>query len=80
MWIRYFGDKEKLFAEAADFDLRLPDLTALPRTRIGAAFVEHLLERWEEDDSSRRATASRRTRWLWSASPMPSVAASFAMY
>ena len=51
MVIRYFGSKEKLFAEAADFDLRLPDLTAVPRSRIGAAFVEHFLDRWEADDT-----------------------------
>jgi AcrR family transcriptional regulator len=51
MVIRYFGSKEKLFAAAADFDLRLPDLTAVPRGRIGAAFVEHFLARWEDDDT-----------------------------
>ena len=51
MVIRYFGSKEKLFAQAADFDLRLPDLTAVPRARVGAAFVEHFLERWEADDT-----------------------------
>lgn len=51
MVIRYFGNKEKLFAEAADFDLRLPDLTTLPRTRIGTALVEHFIERWEADDT-----------------------------
>jgi AcrR family transcriptional regulator len=51
MVIRYFGSKEKLFAEAADFDLRLPDLSALPRDRIGAAIVQHFIERWETDDT-----------------------------
>lgn len=51
MVIRYFGSKERLFAEAADFDLRLPDLTAVPRSRVGAAFVEHFLDRWESDDT-----------------------------
>ena len=49
--MRYFGSKEKLFAAAADFDLRLPDLRALPRDRIGAALVEHFVERWEADDT-----------------------------
>jgi AcrR family transcriptional regulator len=49
--MRYFGNKEKLFAAAADFDLRLPDLTALPRSRVGAAFVDHFIERWEADDT-----------------------------
>jgi len=51
MVMRYFGNKEKLFAAAADFDLRLPDLTALPRSRLGAALVEHFMGRWEEDDT-----------------------------
>src|SRR5919197_3958281 len=45
--MRYFGNKEKLFAAAAEFDLRLPDLTALPRGSVGKALVKHFLERWE---------------------------------
>jgi AcrR family transcriptional regulator len=49
--MRYFGNKEKLFAAAADFDLRLPDLTALPRGQVGAAFVAHFIDRWEDDDT-----------------------------
>ncbi|HEU5297243.1 MAG TPA: TetR family transcriptional regulator [Burkholderiaceae bacterium] len=49
MVMRYYGNKEKLFAAAAEFDLRLPDLTQLPRARVGAALVEHLLDRWEGD-------------------------------
>jgi len=49
--MRYYGSKEKLFAAAAHFDLRLPDLSAHPRERIGAALVEHFLARWEEDDT-----------------------------
>jgi AcrR family transcriptional regulator len=51
MVMRYFGSKEKLFAAAADFDLRLPDLAALPRSRAGAALVDHFISRWEEDDT-----------------------------
>jgi AcrR family transcriptional regulator len=49
--MRYFGNKEKLFAAAAKFDLRLPDLTGLPRDRIGAALVDHFIDRWEADDT-----------------------------
>jgi AcrR family transcriptional regulator len=49
--MRYFGNKEGLFAAAAEFDLRLPDLTALPRKQVGAALVEHFLDRWEGDDT-----------------------------
>jgi AcrR family transcriptional regulator len=49
--MRYFGNKEKLFAAAAKFDLRLPDLSALPRKKLGAGLVEHFLNRWEADDT-----------------------------
>jgi AcrR family transcriptional regulator len=51
MVMRYFGNKEKLFAAAAEFDLRLPDLSALPRHAIGTALVEHFLKRWEGDET-----------------------------
>ncbi|MEV6317283.1 TetR family transcriptional regulator [Streptomyces sp. NPDC051776] len=50
MVMRYYGNKEGLFAAASDFDLRLPDLSALPREEIGAALVRHFLNRWEEDE------------------------------
>lgn len=49
--MRYFGNKEKLFAAAAEFDLRLPDLASVPRAQLGAALVDHFLRRWEEDDT-----------------------------
>ncbi len=48
--MRYFGNKEGLFAAAAEIDLRLPDLAALPRKTLGAAVVEHFLSRWEDDE------------------------------
>jgi AcrR family transcriptional regulator len=49
--MRYYGNKEGLFAAAAEFDLRLPDLGALPRRAVGAALVTHFLDRWEGDDT-----------------------------
>lgn len=49
--MRYFGNKEKLFTVAAEFDLRLPDFTALPRHQVGAAVVAYFLDRWERDDT-----------------------------
>jgi AcrR family transcriptional regulator len=49
--MRYFGSKDKLFAAAADFDLRLPDLSAVPKTRIGTRLAEHFVDRWEADDT-----------------------------
>jgi AcrR family transcriptional regulator len=51
MVMRHFGSKERLFAAAANFDLQLPDLTALPRRRLGDGLVAHFLERWEGDDT-----------------------------
>jgi AcrR family transcriptional regulator len=51
MVMRYFGNKEKLFAAAAEFDLRLPDLSALPPDEAGAALINHFLDRWEDDES-----------------------------
>jgi AcrR family transcriptional regulator len=51
MVMRYYGNKERLFAAAAEFDLRLPDLAAVPRRGIGGALVTHFLDRWEEDET-----------------------------
>lgn len=51
MVMRYFGNKEKLFSAAAEFDLELPELSALPRDQVGPALVEHFLSRWERDES-----------------------------
>jgi AcrR family transcriptional regulator len=51
MVMRYFGNKEGLFAAAADFDLQLPDLSGIPTEGIGSALVAHFLDRWENDDA-----------------------------
>ena len=50
MVMRYFGSKERLFAAAAEFDLRLPDLGGIRRRDVGAVLVGHFLDRWEGDD------------------------------
>jgi AcrR family transcriptional regulator len=81
--MRYFGSKEKLFAAAADFDLRLPDVRALSCDRIGAALVEHFLDRWEADDTFmaliRAAVtndaAAKRVRAVLSGQVAPAIAA-----
>jgi AcrR family transcriptional regulator len=49
MVMRYYGNKDGLFAAAAEFDLRLPDLSRAPRRALGEALVTHFLDRWEED-------------------------------
>jgi AcrR family transcriptional regulator len=51
MVMRYFASKQNLFAIAAEFDLRLPDLSAVPRTAVGAMLVEHFFDRWEGDEA-----------------------------
>ncbi|MFC4064973.1 TetR/AcrR family transcriptional regulator [Actinoplanes subglobosus] len=51
MVMRYYGSKEGLFAAAAEFDLRLPDLGSTPPGEVGAALVAHFLHRWEGDET-----------------------------
>ena len=82
MVMRYFGTKEKLFAAAAEFDLRLPDLTAVPRDAIGSLLVRHFLDRWESDDTLQallRAAVSHqvavaRLRAIFATQVMPALA------
>jgi AcrR family transcriptional regulator len=82
MVMRYYGNKEKLFAAAAEFDLDLPDLTAVPRSRLGASLVEHFLHRWERDDALvallraavTNATAADRMRQIFARQLAPQVA------
>ncbi|MEU5090945.1 TetR family transcriptional regulator [Streptomyces sp. NPDC021356] len=49
MVMRYYGNKESLFAAAVSIDLRLPDASALPRDEVGRALVSHFLALWEEN-------------------------------
>jgi AcrR family transcriptional regulator len=51
MVMRYFGNKEKLFAAAAEFDLRLPDLGETPRDEIGRRIAGHVVDRWDDDET-----------------------------
>jgi AcrR family transcriptional regulator len=50
MVMRYFGTKDQLFAAAAEFDLRFPDLSVTEHDQRGAALVVHFLDRWEDDE------------------------------
>ncbi|WP_228978913.1 TetR family transcriptional regulator [Streptomyces sp. DH12] len=50
MVMRYYGNKEGLFAAASEFDLRLPELGTAPHTRVGTVLVAHFLDRWEQDE------------------------------
>lgn len=49
MVMRYYGNKERLFAAASELDLRLPDPASLPADRVGELLVTHFLNRWEDD-------------------------------
>jgi AcrR family transcriptional regulator len=83
MVMRYFGNKEKLFAAAADFDLKLPDLGAVPKPRIGVTLVEHFLDRWEQDDTfmallraaATNDAAAKRIRGVLAGQVAPALAA-----
>ncbi|MBD0844362.1 MULTISPECIES: TetR family transcriptional regulator [unclassified Streptomyces] len=50
MVMRYYGNKEGLFAAAVSVDLKLPGLSRLPREEIGEALVLHFLHLWEENE------------------------------
>ncbi|MFI1659622.1 TetR family transcriptional regulator [Streptomyces sp. NPDC020472] len=50
MVMRYYGNKEGLFAAASEVDIGLPELGALPARHVGAVLVAHFLERWESDE------------------------------
>ncbi|NUS72234.1 MAG: TetR/AcrR family transcriptional regulator [Corynebacteriales bacterium] len=51
MVMRYFGNKEKLFTAAAEFNLKFPDLADVPIDDIGRVLVQHFLDRWEADET-----------------------------
>jgi AcrR family transcriptional regulator len=81
MVMRYFGNKEQLFAAAAEFDLRFPDLTGIERSEVGAAMVAHFLARWEDDDAlivllrsaTTNAEAAQRMKGIFAAQLLPAI-------
>ncbi|MFJ4786388.1 TetR family transcriptional regulator [Streptomyces sp. NPDC088794] len=50
MVMRYYGNKEGLFAAAVSVDLELPDVGALRRQDVGEVLVKHFLAMWEESE------------------------------
>ncbi|AZQ34799.1 TetR/AcrR family transcriptional regulator [Streptomyces cyaneochromogenes] len=50
MVMRYYGNKEGLFAAAVAIDLRLPDPGSLTREDVGRALVTHFLSMWERNE------------------------------
>jgi AcrR family transcriptional regulator len=82
--MRYFGSKDGLFADVSSFDLRLPDLSKLPRAEVGERLARHVLARWQGSDGEDlviliRAAASNeeartRMREVFRAQVLPAVA------
>jgi AcrR family transcriptional regulator len=82
MVMRYFGSKDQLFAAAAEFDLKFPELAKLDRVEVGRSLVSHFLERWEGDEalvillrsSATNATAAERMEQIFVNQLQPLVA------
>lgn len=83
--IRYFGSKDELFARVAVFDLKLPDLGNVDRSKIGETLVRHFLSMWEGENAIggmpimlRSATsnevAASKLREVFSGQVMPALA------
>jgi AcrR family transcriptional regulator len=49
--IRYFGNKQELFAAAADFTIDLPDLTKVDPGDIAGILLPRFFAVWEEDET-----------------------------
>jgi AcrR family transcriptional regulator len=79
MVMRYFGNKDRLFAAAADFDLQIPDLSDVDPGQIGARLVTHFVDRWERDEalivllrsSATNDEAAQRMREIFAAQLLP---------
>jgi AcrR family transcriptional regulator len=82
MVMRYFGSKDKLFAAAAEFDLRFPDFHDVDPEGRGEALVSHFLNRWEGDEalivllrsSTTNEEAAQRMRQIFVSQLEPMVA------
>ncbi|WP_277242472.1 TetR family transcriptional regulator [Mycolicibacterium obuense] len=48
---RYFGSKQELFAEAADFTLDLPDLTSVAPDDVADVLLSRFFAVWEQDST-----------------------------
>ena len=75
--VRYFGGKDALFAQAAAFDLSLPDLSTIDRAEIGRSLVRHFLAVWEEGSGPAGGLpiAAERLRGIFGEQVAPALAA-----
>lgn len=82
MVMRYFGNKDQLFAAAADFDLDFPDMEGVAAEEMGARMVAHFMNRWERDEalivllrsSTTNADAAARMQAIFAAQLLPAIA------
>jgi AcrR family transcriptional regulator len=82
MVMRYFGNKDQLFASAADFDLQLPDFSSAKRDEMGSQLVTYFMDRWERDEalvvllrsSTTNAEAAQRMQEIFAAQLLPAIA------
>lgn len=82
MVMRYFGNKDQLFAAAADFDLDFPDMEGVAADEMGARMVAHFMNRWERDEalivllrsSTTNADAAARMQAIFAAQLLPAIA------
>ena len=82
MVMRYFGNKDQLFAAAADFDLQLPDFSSAKRDQMGAQLVTYFMDRWERDEalvvllrsSTTNAEAAQRMQEIFAGQLLPAIA------
>jgi len=82
MVMRYFGNKDQLFAAAAEFDLEFPDLSTIDEAELGAGLVNHFMNRWERDEalivllrsSTTNDEAAQRMREIFTGQLLPGIA------
>ncbi len=86
MVMRYFGSKDALFAAAAAFDLRLPDLKTVGAGKRGRRLAHHFLGLWGGADAggglaillraaATNPAAAARMRAVFAEQVLPTVAA-----
>ena len=81
MVMRYFGNKDQLFASAADFDLQLPDFSSTKRDEMGGQLVTYFMDRWERDEalvvllrsSTTNAEAAQRMQEIFAGQLLPAI-------
>lgn len=59
MVMRYYGSKEALFAAAVAVTLEVPDLTKVPRSKLGVTFARKLITHWEMGTNEAELTLIR---------------------